>query len=107
MRITGLTKGRISQLLDDNEPFGEAAARRLEQSLRLPDRFFDAEGQAGYSPLALAFAAWFDKASPEEQRILSRLIPEVDFDEPELPDLGGVDTNYGDLDPLEKKKGQS
>lgn len=37
----GLTKGRVSQLLDLDEPFGERAAASLVSKLRLPDRWFD------------------------------------------------------------------
>lgn len=43
IRESGLTKGRISQLLDPNQPFKEAAARSLEVRLELPERWFDAE----------------------------------------------------------------
>lgn len=38
----GLTKGRLSQLLDPAEPFGERAARSLEKRLALPKMYFDA-----------------------------------------------------------------
>jgi SOS-response transcriptional repressor LexA len=41
---TGLTKGRISQLLS-SDPFGERAARDLEDKLGLPSRWFDLEEQ--------------------------------------------------------------
>lgn len=41
MRETGLTKGRLSQLLDPEEPFGDVAARRLEERLRLEPGYFD------------------------------------------------------------------
>jgi hypothetical protein len=42
MRHAGLTKGRISQLLDPGEQFGELAAERLAARLGLPDaRWFD------------------------------------------------------------------
>lgn len=39
---TGLSKGRISQLLS-SDPFGERAARELEQKLGLPERWLDQE----------------------------------------------------------------
>ena len=38
---TGLTKGRLSQLLDPNEPFGDVAARNLADRLELPPGYFD------------------------------------------------------------------
>lgn len=36
-----LSKGRLSQLLDENQPFGDVAARRLEERLCLPEGYFD------------------------------------------------------------------
>lgn len=38
---SGLSKGRISQLLDPSVPFGERAARELERKLNLPERWLD------------------------------------------------------------------
>jgi phage repressor protein C with HTH and peptisase S24 domain len=38
---TGLTKGRVTQLLDPDEPFGELAAKRLTDKLGLSDRYFE------------------------------------------------------------------
>jgi SOS-response transcriptional repressor LexA len=40
MRRTGYSKGRITQLLDENEPFGELVATRLAERLRLPETYF-------------------------------------------------------------------
>lgn len=40
-RESGLTKGRISQLLDPDEPFGERAAASLVSKLSLTDHWFD------------------------------------------------------------------
>lgn len=37
----GITKGRLSQLLDPDEPFGDVAARNLESRLHLEPGFFD------------------------------------------------------------------
>jgi SOS-response transcriptional repressor LexA len=37
----GLSKGRVSQLLDEDEAFGERAAASLVAKLQLPDRWFD------------------------------------------------------------------
>jgi hypothetical protein len=39
---SGLSKGRLSQLLDPAQPFGDVAARNLEERLRLEPGFFDA-----------------------------------------------------------------
>lgn len=45
-----LSKGRISQLLDEKQPFGERSARDLEQKLGLPDRWLDAEDVSNTEP---------------------------------------------------------
>jgi hypothetical protein len=42
LKTSGLTKGRLSQLLDPNEPFGDTAARNLESRLELEPGYFDA-----------------------------------------------------------------
>lgn len=49
-RATGLSKGRISQLLDPDEPFGEQAARGLERRLQLPERYLDREPVSNTEP---------------------------------------------------------
>jgi len=41
LTATGLTKGRLSQLLDETQPFGDVAARRLETRLHLEPGYFD------------------------------------------------------------------
>lgn len=38
---SGITKGRLSQLLDENEPFGDVAARKMEERLQLEPGYFD------------------------------------------------------------------
>lgn len=45
-----LSKGRISQLLDASQAFGERAARDLERKLGLPDRWLDAKDVANTEP---------------------------------------------------------
>lgn len=40
-RAVQLSEGRISQLLDPNDSFGERSARKIEQELRLGDRYFE------------------------------------------------------------------
>jgi hypothetical protein len=47
---TGLTNGRITQLLDPNEPFGERAAMSLAKKLRLREDFFLRPGVADDHP---------------------------------------------------------
>lgn len=41
LKRSGLTKGRLSQLLDPKEPFGDVAARNLAERLELPPGYFD------------------------------------------------------------------
>ena len=41
LKASGLTKGRLTQLLDPNQPFGDVAARNLEQRLQLEPGYFD------------------------------------------------------------------
>lgn len=42
LKESGLTKGRLTQLLDPDEPFGDVAARNLEDRLHLDPGYFDA-----------------------------------------------------------------
>jgi len=74
----GITKGRLSQLLDDNQPFGDAAERNLIEKLNLEDGFLsrrhykmdvaqpviqlkDNRPAIPFSPLAELLARLFDK----------------------------------------------
>jgi SOS-response transcriptional repressor LexA len=41
LEATGLTKGRLSQLLSEEEPFGERAAGNLVRKLQLQERYFE------------------------------------------------------------------
>lgn len=41
LKKSGLTKGRLSQLLDPKEPFGDVAARNLAERLGLAPGYFD------------------------------------------------------------------
>lgn len=50
-----MSKGRVSQLLDDDEPFGERAAKNILAKLSragvsLPDNYFDAQQVASAAP---------------------------------------------------------
>lgn len=40
-KAAGLTEGRVSQLLDPNQSFGERSARNVASELRLGDRYFE------------------------------------------------------------------
>lgn len=44
---SGLSKGRVSQLLDPAEPFGDVVAQRLVESLGLRAGYFDGRDEAG------------------------------------------------------------
>lgn len=59
LKATGLTKGRLSQLLDETQPFGDVAARRLEDRLELEPGYFDK-----MDARTVAFATQFE-ALPE------------------------------------------
>lgn len=56
MKDSGLTKGRLTQLLDPAEPFGDVAARNLEVRLQLEPGYFDAMDSR-----TLEFAMQFEK----------------------------------------------
>ena len=40
-KAAGLTEGRVSQLLDPNQSFGERSAKNIVSELRLEDRYFE------------------------------------------------------------------
>lgn len=46
LKKADLSKGRLTQLLDKNEAFGERAARSLEKRLGLPAMWFDVTDEA-------------------------------------------------------------
>lgn len=54
LKASGLTKGRLSQLLDAQSPFGDVAARNLEGRLHLTPGYFDSM-DARTLEFALAF----------------------------------------------------
>jgi hypothetical protein len=55
LKDSGLSKGRLSQLLDPELPFGDVAARNLEERLHLDPGYFDA-----MDAQTVAFAVQFD-----------------------------------------------
>jgi hypothetical protein len=59
LKKSGLSKGRLSQLLDPNEPFGDVAARNLADRLELPNGYFDQMDRA-----TLEWAVAFDALPP-------------------------------------------
>ena len=66
---SGLSKGRLSQLLDDKWPFMERAARNLEDRLGLPTGYFDS-----LSPRTQQFATAFDALPPDIQAKWEKLV---------------------------------
>lgn len=62
LSAAGLSKGRLSQLLDPNMPFGDNAARNLEERLELPAGYFDT-----MDARTLQFALMFE-ALPAHQK---------------------------------------
>lgn len=65
----GLTAGRITQLLDDEQPFGERAALAIARKLRLPDDYFERKpGAFGLLPEHMALIHAYDALLPEQQR---------------------------------------
>jgi hypothetical protein len=59
LKASGLTKGRLSQLLDDSQPFGDVAARNLEARLSLDPGYFDSMDQR-----TVGFALAFERLPP-------------------------------------------
>ena len=73
---TGLTKGRVTQLFDKDEPFGERAAQQLAMRLDLPLDYFerDQDGtSASFDEETIAFAKDFFKLDAAERNRLRLL----------------------------------
>lgn len=62
LKDADITKGRLSQLLDPELPFGDVAARNLETRLELPPGYFDA-----MDARTLEFALAFERL-PDHQK---------------------------------------
>ena len=71
----GLTSGRLTQLLDESEPFGELAAKNLEAALSLPAGYFSSLEEAPVEP-SKSIAGLTTAAT--ELALLYDLIPESD-----------------------------
>lgn len=69
----GLTKGRITQLLDPNESFGERSARSLVAALRLPDDYFD-----GHADHIGAAVPTIDQELAEALGVLTKVLQSAD-----------------------------
>lgn len=79
LKASGLTKGRLTQLLDPAEPFGDVAARNLETRLRLEPGYFDA-----MDARTVEFAMAFERLPPNLKAQWERLVSMLG--EPEKPD---------------------
>lgn len=62
LKASGLTKGRLSQLLDPEQPFGDVAARNLETRLKLDPGFFDSMDER-----TVQFAMLFESLPPHQK----------------------------------------
>lgn len=49
LAASGLTKGRLTQLLDNSQPFGDVAAKNLCKSLGFEDGWFDIKERSNQS----------------------------------------------------------
>lgn len=81
MKKAGISKGRVSQLFDERQPFGELAARNLAEALKLPPNFFEMDQAApaapvptGLSEQAVAVAQQFDRMTVAERQRFLRLM---------------------------------
>ena len=63
-RAAAVTKARITQLLDPDEPFGERAADNLCLKLHLPPRWFEQEFTTGEGEMVPADRASLAQANP-------------------------------------------
>ena len=71
---SGLTKGRLSQLLDPDQPFGDVVARNLESRLHLEPGFFDAMDERTVQ-FALLFESLPENQKDQWERLVDILRP--------------------------------
>lgn len=75
IRRSRYTKGRISQLFDDEQPFGEGAARNLAVRLGLAPDYFEREHEAGsLDAETMEVAKRYGQMSPEERQRFRALL---------------------------------
>lgn len=73
----GISSGRLTQLLDESEPFGDLAATNLAVALNLPPDYFNAPAQEMKEPAGKTSAGLTKAAT--ELALLFDLIPESDL----------------------------
>lgn len=109
MKKTGISKGRVTQLLDPNETFGQLTATRLAKALKLDPHYFERDAVdvsvEKLSPEALAFAAKYEAMTTKERHRLARLYeaaldPEPDHADQSEPadELLGGDSQLGGME---------
>jgi len=69
LKNSGLSKGRLSQLLDPEQPFGDKAARNLEERLQLEPGYFDTMNAS-----TVEWAVRFDALPPELKARWAQLV---------------------------------
>ncbi len=74
LKAAGITKGRLSQLLDPDEPFGDTAARNLENRLSLEPGYFDAMDSRTLQ-FALAFESLPTHQKEQWEGLVAMLTP--------------------------------
>jgi hypothetical protein len=106
---TGYTKGRIAQYFDENQPFGERAARELAIRLDLPKTYFELERpvHAGgltsvlAAPEAIALtaplsklindlAAYFARADEATRAAAASALPRIALNPDEAANVGAL-----------------
>lgn len=74
LKASGLSKGRLSQLLDPEQPFGDTAARNLEDRLALDPGYFDAMDSRTVQ-FALAFESLPQHQKDQWETLVAMLRP--------------------------------
>jgi hypothetical protein len=74
LEASGLSKGRLSQLLDPDQPFGDTAARNLEDRLNLEPGYFDAMDSRTLQ-FALAFESLPRHQKDQWEKLVLMLTP--------------------------------
>ncbi len=77
LKASGLTKGRLSQLLDEASPFGDVAARNLEERLQLDPGYFDS-----LDARTLQFALAFERLPKHVKERWEALVQMLGDDKP-------------------------
>jgi hypothetical protein len=94
---SGISKGRLTQLLNPNEPFGDTAARNLCESLGLPDGWFDSGAETaamtaalyGVDPSAAKVAAKFGVSVQDSAQ--NQAIASVSLAQAAINNIAGIE----------------